>query len=257
MAGRVAIVTAAGAGVGRACAMRYAAEGATVIVNALHAETAQSVAAEIRQLGGSAHTLHGDVAERAVVDGLIEGALSLCGRLDVLHNNAADTRSNRIAEMTEEDWHRSIAVTLDSVFYGMRAALPVMIAQRSGTIISTTSLSGLAGARGFGAYGAAKAAVENLTRVAAIENAEFGIRVNTICPGTVATRGVVPWLENLPGGRSEYESQIPQGRVGTPDEIANAAAFLASDEASYVNGATFVVDGGVSARMALPQNRTE
>ena len=252
--GRVAIVTAAGAGIGLACATRYASEGASVVVNAFHAESAEAAAATIRQHGGVALALSGDVSDPRVTRALVDRAVSEFGRLDVLHNNAATPHSALITEMSDADWRGVLSVTLDSVFYGMRAALPVMIGQGSGSIISTTSSSGLGGAARFGAYGAAKAAVENLTRVAAVENARHGVRVNTICPGTVESRAAGAWLDSLPGGRRSYEAQIPQRRVGLAEEVANVAVFLASDEASYVNGATFVVDGGVAARIALPLN---
>ncbi len=252
LTGKIAVITAAGAGLGRACALRYAQEGATVIVNALHAETAEATVSEIRSQGGTAEIAPGTVADPEVVRGIVDLAIQRYGRIDLLHNNAADTRSARIAEMADEDWHAVIDVTLHGTFYGMRAALPIMVGQGSGTIINTTSLSGLGAASHFGAYGAAKAAVENLTRVAAIENARHGIRVNVICPGTIASRHASTWLESFPGGRQAYEDQIPQGRVGEPDEIAGVAAFLASDEASYITGATIVVDGGVAARIALP-----
>jgi meso-butanediol dehydrogenase / (S,S)-butanediol dehydrogenase / diacetyl reductase len=252
LAGKIAVITAAGAGLGRACAIRYAHEGATVIVNALHEETAEATANEIRDGGGSADFVAGSVADSDFVRELISFAVRRYGRIDLLHNNAADTRSARVAEMDEVDWLQVFEVTLHGTFYGMRAVLPIMIEQRSGVILNTTSLSGLGGASHFGAYGAAKAAVENLSRVAAIENARFGVRVNVICPGTIASRHASTWLESLPGGRQAYEDQIPQRRVGEPEEIASAAVFLASDEASYITGASMVVDGGVSARVALP-----
>jgi meso-butanediol dehydrogenase/(S,S)-butanediol dehydrogenase/diacetyl reductase len=248
----VAIVTGAGAGIGRACAVRYAAEGATVVVNALHHETADPVASQITQDGGAAVARVGDVSDSGFVNSMVDDAVSEFGRLDVMHNNAAAPIAGLVKDMTDDDWRRVMAVTLDGVFFGVRAALRVMVAQGSGSIINTTSSSGLAGAMRLAAYGAAKAAVTNLTRVAAVENARHGVRVNALCPGAVTTRGNDPFLQSFPGGMGAYEAQIPQHRVAQPEEIASVAAFLASDDASYVNGTTFIADGAVAARIALP-----
>jgi meso-butanediol dehydrogenase / (S,S)-butanediol dehydrogenase / diacetyl reductase len=252
--GRGVVVTAAGSGIGRACALRYAAEGAGVVVNALHQETAAAVTEQILAAGGQAITRAGDVGDRALVDELVDTALAEYGRLDVMHNNAAHPKGALVADMSDEDWAAVMRVTLDGVFYGTRAALRVMVPQRRGSIINTTSSSGLSGARMLGAYGAAKAGVAQLTRVAALENAQYGVRVNAVCPGVIETRPSMAFIDAYPGGRPVYEAQIPQRRVGQPEELANVALFLASDEASYVNGAEFVVDGGVAARIALPLN---
>jgi meso-butanediol dehydrogenase/(S,S)-butanediol dehydrogenase/diacetyl reductase len=250
--GRVAVVTAAGSGIGLACARRFAAEGATVVVNALHEESAEAAAAAIRERGHVATAMSGDVSDPAVVQALVDHALARFGRLDVMHNNAALPHPGLLTDVSDDEWRRVMSVTLDSVFYGLRATLPSMIDRGSGSIINTTSSSGLAGTSRFGSYGAAKAAVEHLTRVAAVENARYGVRINAICPGTVESRAALAWLEKLPGGRRAYEAQIPQRRVGLADEVAHVAVFLASDDASYVNGATIMVDGGVAARVALP-----
>jgi len=250
--GRVVVVTAAGSGIGRACAIRFAAEGAAVVVNAQHEESAAAVAAEIEASGGTAVAVGGDVADVAVVDGLVGVAVDRFGRLDVVHNNAAYPYGGLLVDTPDEAWHRVIAVTLDATFYGVRAALRVMVPQGSGSIINTTSSSGLAGARSLAAYGAAKAGVTNLTRVAAVENARFGVRVNALCPGSVRSRANDGFFAGFPGGEATYAAQIPQKRIGEAAEIAAVAAFLGSDEASYVNGTTFVADGGVAARIALP-----
>lgn len=252
LAGKVAVVTGAGAGIGRACARRFAAEGAAVVVNALHEESAAAVAADIRRCGGRAIAVAADVSRRADVDALIDRAVSAFGGVDVLHNNAARPHGALVADTTDEDWSQVLAVTLDGAFFATRAVLPVMAERGGGSIVSTASSSGLLGARGLGAYGAAKAALINLSRVAALENARRGIRVNVVCPGAIATAPMLAWADGFPGGRPAYEGQIPQGRMGLPEEVAAVALFLASDEAAYVTGAVFEVDGGVSARVALP-----
>jgi NAD(P)-dependent dehydrogenase (short-subunit alcohol dehydrogenase family) len=252
LAGKVAVVTGAGAGIGRACALRFAAEGASVAVNALHKETAAAVADEIRRDGGRAVAVPADVSRSGEVTALVERVMNEFGGIDVLHNNAALAYGAPVTGTTDEDWERVRAVTLDGAFYAMRAVLPIMVAKGGGAVVNTASSSGQAGARGLGAYGAAKAGLINLSRVAALENARQGVRVNVVCPGSIATSPMLAWADGFPGGRTAYEAQIPQGRLGRAEEVAAVALFLASDEAAYVTGAVFEVDGGVSARIALP-----
>jgi NAD(P)-dependent dehydrogenase (short-subunit alcohol dehydrogenase family) len=252
--GQVAVVTGAGAGIGRACALTFAEQGAAVVVNARHEETTEAVADEIRVAGGQALAAPGDVGRREVIEGIVKSAVESFGRIDVLHNNAAVTAGRSLAKTTDDLWRDVMGVTLDGVFYAMRAALPVMIAQGSGSIINTTSAQALVAVEGFAAYGAAKAGVINMTRVAALENGRRGIRVNALCPGSVHSRAFDEFATTLNSGLAEYEAQIPQGRIGQPQELANAALFLASPLSSYVNGSVLVVDGGVSARIALPRD---
>lgn len=251
--GKVAAITGAASGIGRATALRFGAEGAAVVVGDVSAEGAAAVAAEIVARGGRASAKKVDVAVSAEVDALVEEAVLRFGRIDILMNNAAAPHGAPVSATTDADWRRVMSVTLDGVFYGVRAALQRMTPQGTGSILNISSGAGLGGEVMLGAYGAAKAAVINLTKTAAVENAAFGVRVNCICPGPIATPPLAAWLGAIPGGVEAFSRQIPAKRIGEPDEIAAVATFLASDEASYVTGAVVVADGGVNARTATPR----
>ncbi len=250
--GKVALVTGAGSGIGRAIALRFAAEGAAVVVNDLLADSAQRVVKEIEAANGRARAFPADVSDARQVEAAVRFATAQFGRLDVLVNNAASVVPGVVESLSDEDWRRTQSVTLDGVFYGMRAALPVMAAQGSGAIINISSGAAIAGEPGLGAYGAAKAAIVNLTQTAAVENAARGVRINTILPGPIETPPLLAAVEAT-GGRAGWERQIPCGRLGKPEEMAAVALFLASDEASYVHGAAIVADGGVAARTNSPR----
>jgi NAD(P)-dependent dehydrogenase (short-subunit alcohol dehydrogenase family) len=250
--GRIAIVTGAGSGIGRATAHKLASEGALVVVNDIDAASAARTVAEIHTAGGRAEAELGDVTVRADVDALVDGAVERHGRLDVLHNNAGGATTLPILEMTDERFAHDIELNLHSVFFGIRAALRVMVPQGRGSIISTSSGAGLGAVPGLSAYGAAKAAVVMLTRCAAVEYAHTGVRINAIAPGSMGTPAFSQWLDSMPVGLAGYEAQIPQHRLGRADEIADAAAWLASDESSYVNGVVIPVDGGCWAKLASP-----
>jgi meso-butanediol dehydrogenase/(S,S)-butanediol dehydrogenase/diacetyl reductase len=247
LANKIAIVTAAGQGIGRACAIRFAAEGALVVVNDIRDEAAAAVVAEIGAVGGRASAFVADVGRSELVTALIADTAARHGRLDVLINNAAVPSYGRLEDTQDDEWRRVFALTLDATFYGCRAAIPVMAAGGGGSIINTASAAGVGGAFGLSAYGAAKAAVLNLTRTAALEAAGRGVRVNALCPGSIDTPPLRAFVDALPGGRAGFEKRIPMKRIGTTEEMANVALFLASDEASYVTGATLVADGGVLA----------
>jgi len=251
--GKVAAITGAASGIGRATALRFAAEGAAVVVGDLSADGAAAVAAEIVAQGGRAIAKKVDVAISAEVEALVDEAVAGFGRLDIMMNNAAAPHGAPVSGTTDTDWRRVMSVTLDGVFYGVRAALQRMARQGSGSILNISSGAGLGGEVMLGAYGAAKAAVINLTKTAAVENAEFGVRVNCICPGPISTPPLAAWLGSIPGGVEAFSRQIPAKRIGEPDEIAAVATFLASDEASYVTGAIVVADGGVNARTGTPR----
>jgi meso-butanediol dehydrogenase / (S,S)-butanediol dehydrogenase / diacetyl reductase len=251
--GKVAVVTGAGSGIGRATAIRFATEGAALVVGDIWPDGAAEVAALIAETGGRSVAKHVDVSISAEVDALIEEAVVMFGRVDIVMNNAAAPHGAPVSATTDEDWRRVMSVTLDGVFYGVRAALRRMVPQGSGSILNISSGAGLGGEVMLGAYGAAKAAVINLTKTAAVENAAHGVRVNCICPGPISTPPLAAWLDAIPGGAEAFSKQIPAGRIGEADEIANVATFLASDEASYVTGAVVVADGGVNARTGTPR----
>jgi NAD(P)-dependent dehydrogenase (short-subunit alcohol dehydrogenase family) len=253
LAQKVAVVTGAGSGIGRACALRFAAEGARVVVNDIDGNAAETVAKQIASAGGEASAFECDVAHASRVDALIETALQRYGGLDVLVNNAAAPVPGPLADIADEAWRTVQSVTLDGTLFGLRAALRVMRERQRGSIINVSSGAALGGEPGLGAYAAAKAAVVSLTRTAAIENAAFGIRVNCILPGAIATPPMLAWAQAMPGGVAAWSRQIPLRRLGEPDEMANVALFLASDQSSYVTGTTIVADGGVYARGSAPR----
>jgi NAD(P)-dependent dehydrogenase (short-subunit alcohol dehydrogenase family) len=250
--GKVAIVTGAGSGIGRACALRFAAEGASVVVADVRADAAEAVAKEIARAGGVATALGTDVSRREDVDALVREAVGRYGRLDVLVNNAAAPLPGSVAETSDESWRAVQATTLDGTFFGLRAALRVMASQGAGSIVNVSSGAALGGEPGLAAYAAAKAAVVNLTKTAAVENGPLGIRVNAILPGPIETPPLLAFVAAT-GGREAWTRQIPARRIGTPDEIAAVALFLACDESSYVNGAALVADGGIAARTSSPR----
>ncbi len=233
--------------------MRFAAEGARVVVADIDEDAAVAVAAGIVDAGGEAVPSTTDVSDGHAVETLVASAVRRWGRIDIMMNNAAAPHGAPLALTSDDDWHRVIRVTLDGTFYGMRSALARMNAQGGGSIINVSSGAGLGGEAMLGAYGAAKAAVINLTKTAAIENGPHGVRVNCICPGPIDTPPLQTWLGYLPGGAEAFTGDLPAGRLGTPEEMASVAVFLASDEASYVNGCILVADGGVNARTGTPR----
>jgi meso-butanediol dehydrogenase/(S,S)-butanediol dehydrogenase/diacetyl reductase len=252
-ADQVAIVTAAGSGIGAATARRFAGEGAAVVIADLSGTRAETVASAIAASGGRAVAIKMDAADAEAVQRTVRLALDRYGRLDVMFNNAGLAEPAPLDEISLPSWNRVIAVTLTSVFLGMKFCLPVMRARGKGVVVNTASISGMAGDYGLSSYNAAKAGVVNLTRSAALENARHNIRVNCVCPGFIDTRAT----QILGGDRADelrrhYAAAHPVGRVGQADEIASAVLFLASDEASFMTGAAVVADGGLTAHTGLP-----
>jgi meso-butanediol dehydrogenase / (S,S)-butanediol dehydrogenase / diacetyl reductase len=253
-ADQVAIVTAGGSGIGAATARRFAGEGAAVVVADLSGTRAEAVASGIAAAGGRAVAIKMDASDAEAVARTVRLALDCYGRLDVMFNNAGLAEPAPLDEIPLESWNRVIAVTLTSVFLGMKFCLPIMRAQGKGVVVNTASVSGMTGDYGLSSYNAAKAGVINLTRSAALENARHNIRVNCVCPGFIDTRATqILGGERAAELRRQYAAVHPIGRVGQPDEIARAVLFLASDEASFMTGAAIVADGGLTAHTGMPE----
>jgi NAD(P)-dependent dehydrogenase (short-subunit alcohol dehydrogenase family) len=251
--GRVALISGAGSGIGRAAAELFAAEGAAVAVVDLRGEAAEATTAKIVAGGGRAVAIAADVAVSADVDAAVSRTVATLGRLDVLYNNAGVDSRGSVAEATEEDWDRCFAVNVKGSFLLSRAAVPHLVDAGSGSIVNQSSVAALVAVPNFAAYCAAKGAVVSLTRSMAIDLAPHHIRVNAICPGTVFTPLMEPMLRERGGGDLEAGLartlvKYPIGRLGTPEEIARVALFLASDEASFLTGAVIAADGGMTAQ---------
>jgi len=249
---KVAIITGSGRGIGRACALRFAREGASVVVCDLDADTARETTRAIVAAGGIAICQPADVTDSAQVDALVERAVSEYGRLDIMFNNAGGALPEVTDEVSDEKYREVIALNLDGVFFGTRAALRVMLRQQSGCILTTTSGAGLGAVRGLATYGMAKAGVINLAKNVADEYGPQGIRANVISPGPIASEGLLAYLASSPGLKERMEEGVPVRRLGTPEDIANTALFLASDEASYVTGVVVPVDGGIASKYPTP-----
>jgi meso-butanediol dehydrogenase/(S,S)-butanediol dehydrogenase/diacetyl reductase len=249
--GRVALITGAGSGIGAATARRFAREGAAVVVVDLDRGAAESVAAEIAAAGGDATPCAADVGEPRDLERAIAGALERHGRIDVLHSNAAFGAFAPAAETSLESWQRTLAVNLTAPFLAAKLVLPGMVARRAGVILNTASVAAFVAEDRLAAYCATKAGLVALTRSLAVEYAPHGIRANAICPGTIATGKILGRLERAPGLRRRMELAHPVGRLGTAEEVAGLAAYLASDEAAFITGAAYVIDGGGTATRGL------
>ena len=247
--GRVALITGAASGQGRAAALLFAAHGASIAVIDVNDEGAGETAALVEKNGGAAIALHADVSVADDCAQMIADTTEAFGRIDVLYNNAAVQMSGRLVECTEDDWDRTIATNLNAVFWACRAAIPVMLVGEGGSIINTASVLGLIGSEGYVAYGAAKAGLVALTRQIAVE---YGpkVRANVIAPGSIDTprfRKVAEEMDDTEGFLAGLARVIPLRRLGTADDVAGIALFLASDQSAYVSGAIIPADGGLAA----------
>jgi len=247
--GKVAVITGAADGIGHAIARAMAAEGAHVVMGDIDDAKGEAAAAELRSKGHKADFRHCDVAVEADIAALIADAVARGGRLDVLVNNAAIAIGGMpVHEMTDAQWHRLIAVNLTSVFRGCKYALPHMIDQKGGSIINMASAQGHIGLDGWTAYAGAKGAVMSMTRQMAVEFGPVNIRVNSISPGTINT----PMNEKVIAELGDHVARAwvkmhPIGRIGKPEEVAEAAVYLASDAAGFTTGIDLRVDGGLTA----------
>ena len=256
--GKFGLITGAGSGIGRATAVGFAERGGSVAVVDLNGNNAENVANQIKGNGGKAIAIVADVTRSTDIDTMFSRTLDAFGGLDFVHNNAfgfpaalrAGSAAAAIADATDEVWNHTLDVGLTAVFRSTRRALAIMRPQRKGAIVNTASISGLRADYGIVAYNAAKAAVINLTRVAALENARYGIRCNCVCPGAIETPLLVG--SATPQMLDKFKEVIPLGRLGKPEEMANVVLFLASELASFVTGAAFVADGGQTAKTGSP-----
>ncbi len=253
--GKVAIITGTASGIGRAAAQIFAAEGASVVAADIAPDGA-AVAKEINGRGGKAVFVEGDVSDGAVVDRIVETALKTYGKLDILYNNAGIAplgRDGMITNIEDEDWDYILRVNLKSVFLCCKKAIPAIGENGGGAIVNTASVTALMGHIGQDAYATSKGGIIALTRSLAVEYAPMKIRANVICPGVVRT-GIteVMWSELIPKNVLQgVERAHLTGAAGLPEEIARAALFLASDDASFITGAVIAVDGGFTANAPI------
>ena len=248
--GKVAVITGAGAGIGRASALLFAREGASVVVADLDSGAGEETVAHIEREGGKALLVRVDVVESSEVERMIRTTVETFGRVDVLFNNAGVNFAATVVDITDEIWSRSLDVNLKGVMLGCRHAIPEMLKSGGGSIINTASMLGLVASPRQAPYAAAKGAVVMLTRQVAIDYAQRNIRVNCLCPSEVNTEMNRRFIKQSPDPRAELRrvlARVPMDRMAEPDEIAAAALFLASDDASYITGVALPVDGGLTA----------
>ena len=240
--GKVAVVTGAAQGIGKTIALLFAAKGASLVLCDINLEAAEKTAREIEEKGGKCLALKSDVSNFQDAEKIIKQAVEHFGSLDILINNAGITRDNVLLRMKEEQWDQVMAVNLKGTFNFTRAAIKVMMRKKRGKIINIASITGMMGNAGQANYSASKAGVIGFTKAIAREYADRGITVNAVAPGFIATAmtDAIPERE-----REELIKQIPMKKLGTPEDVANAVYFLASDEASYITGHVIGVNGGL------------
>lgn len=246
--GKVAFITGAGAGIGKTTALKFAQEGAKVIVTDINLDSAKQTATEIEQSGGAAAAFRHDVSNEQEWKDIADASMKQFGHIDILFNNAGIYFIKPLADIEIEEWNRMISINVTGVFLGMKHIMPLMAKQIGGSVINASSIAGLTGASGHVAYGATKGAVRTMTKDAAIEYASVGIRVNSIHPAYINTAMGAYASEVSKMSEAELGKKVaPMGRFGTVEEVANLVLFLASDESSYSTGSEFIVDGGATA----------
>ena len=247
--GKVALVTGASSGIGRESALAFASAGARVVVSDVVVDDGEETVSQIHSKGGEATFVRADVSQTAEVEALVRHTIETYGRVDCAHNNAGiEGDMAPTAECAEANWDRTIGINLKGVWLCMKYEIPEMLRQGGGAIVNTSSAAGLVGFANLPAYVASKHGIAGLTRTAALEYAEQGIRVNAVCPGVIHT----PMIDRIVSGDAQAEAQFtalePVGRMGSPAEVAQAVVWLCSDAASFVTGIAMPVDGGFVAQ---------
>ena len=244
---KVAVITGAGAGIGRACCLLFAAEGAKVVAVDLEPATLSSVVEEVRRIGGPILAIQADVSRAADVERVVSAASERFATVHILFNNAGIVPRGKVHEMTEEDWDRTMAVNVKSMYLMSHAVVPIFLKRGGGVILNTSSATALRSVVDRAAYSASKGAVLALTKSMAIDYVRDGIRVNCLCPGTIDTPSLHQRLAAFADpeeARKQFVARQPMGRLGTAEEVAKAALFLVSDDAGFVTGSAFSIDGG-------------
>jgi meso-butanediol dehydrogenase / (S,S)-butanediol dehydrogenase / diacetyl reductase len=249
LARKVALVTGAAAGIGRATSILFAREGASIVAVDVDAPGLDALVTEIAFLGGQAKAVVADVSRSSDVDAAVSSAIGSFGRIDILFNNAGFVPSGKLHETTESDWDQSMAVGVKSVYLFSRRVITVLQKQGGGAILNMSSAVALRSLPNRAAYAAAKGAILTLTRAMALDYVQDNIRVNCLCPGTIDTPSLRERLRaqgDLETVRKQFAARQPMGRLGTAEEIAASALYLVSDDASFVTGVAFSIDGGLS-----------
>jgi NAD(P)-dependent dehydrogenase (short-subunit alcohol dehydrogenase family) len=250
LAGKVALVTGGSTGIGKASSLAFAREGARVVVADTNVNGGEETVRDIKKSGGEALFIKADVLMAAEVEALVKTTVDTYGRLDCAFNNAgiAGVFGVSTHEYPEESWDRVIAINLKGVWLCMRYEIPPMLKQGGGAIVNTASIWGVVGASGVSAYVASKHGVIGVTRAAALEYASQGIRINAVNPGTIRTPILNPFIAGIPDFESIITALHPIGRIGRPEEVAEAVVWLCSDAASFVTGQNLAVDGGYTTQ---------
>ena len=243
--GKVALVTGGSSGIGKATALAFARAGANVVIASRRVTEGEQTVHEICERGGDAIFVKTDISKASEVEGLMNQTIEFYGRLDYACNNAGTFVMGQLFELSEEEWDRTINANLKGIWLSLKYQIPIMLQQKRGVIINMASMSAIIGNPGVSIYSASKGGVVALTQSAAIEYAAFGIRINAISPGVIST----PMVNDIPTPLLEdIQSKHPIGRLGKPEEIANAVVWLCSDKASFVTGHNMVIDGGYTAQ---------